>query len=126
MVDTTEPQQPKQPKQQAQQNSQPKQAEFKEDSKTSLDDDLKMLSETLEEVLASSGDKSDQKYIEIKHRAEEALHQVKKRLSEKSDAYYYKAKQAACTADSYVHDKPWHAVGMGAAAGMILGLLMRR
>ncbi|QCR35508.1 stress response protein ElaB [Nissabacter sp. SGAir0207] len=104
----------------------PKQSELPEEPQTSLDDDLKMLSDTLEEVLSSSGDKADQKYIEIKHRAEEALHKVKKRLSAKSDAAYYKAKQAACSADSYVHEKPWHAVGMGAAAGMILGLLMRR
>ena len=33
---------------------------------TRVDDDLTLLSETLEEVLRSSGDPADQKYIELK------------------------------------------------------------
>ena len=37
---------------------------------TRIDDDLALLSETLEEVLRSSGDPADQKYIELKARAE--------------------------------------------------------
>ncbi|MWS31394.1 protein ElaB, partial [Escherichia coli] len=40
---------------------------------TRADDDLTLLSETLEEVLRSSGDPADQKYIELKARAEQAL-----------------------------------------------------
>jgi ElaB protein len=93
---------------------------------TTLDDDLKMLSDTLEEVLKSSGDKSDQAYLEIKSRAEHALHQVKTRLSHASDTYYIKAKHVACKADGYVREKPWHSVGIGATAGLIVGLLLRR
>ena len=46
-----------------------------------IDDDLALLSETLEEVLRSSGDPADQKYIELKARAEQALHEVKKPAS---------------------------------------------
>ena len=38
-----------------------------------IDDDLELLSETLEEVLRSSGDPADQKYLELKARAERAL-----------------------------------------------------
>ena len=34
-----------------------------------LDDDLTLLSDTLEEVLRASGDPADQKYIELKARA---------------------------------------------------------
>ena len=43
---------------------------------TRVDDDLTLLSETLEEVLRSSGDPADQKYIELKARAEQALHET--------------------------------------------------
>lgn len=42
-----------------------------------IDDDLELLSETLEEVLRSSGDPADQKYVELKARAERALEEVK-------------------------------------------------
>ena len=52
---------------------------------TRVDDDLTLLSETLEEVLRSSGDPADQKYIELKARAEQALHDVKNRVSNASD-----------------------------------------
>ncbi|WP_058912782.1 stress response protein ElaB [Entomohabitans teleogrylli] len=91
-----------------------------------LDDDLTLLSETLEEVLRSSGDPADQKYIELKARAEEALNDVKKRLSHTSDRYYYRAKSAVYRADDYVHEKPWRGIGVGAAAGLVLGLLLAR
>lgn len=97
-----------------------------EPQQTSLDDDLRMLSETLEEVLKSSGDKADEKYIEIKSRAEQALNDVQSRLSSTADSYCARAKTAVRQADSYVHDKPWHGVGVGAAVGLVLGLLLRR
>lgn len=91
-----------------------------------LDDDLTLLSETLEEVLRSSGDPADQKYIELKERAEQALSDVKARVSNASDTYYYRAKQAVYRADDYVHEKPWQGIGVGAAAGLVLGLLLAR
>lgn len=73
---------------------------------TRIDDDLTLLSETLEEVLRSSGDPADQKYVELKARAEKALDDVKKRVSQASDSYYYRAKQAVYRADDYVHENP--------------------
>ncbi|MCT4706975.1 stress response protein ElaB [Enterobacteriaceae bacterium H11S18] len=91
-----------------------------------LDDDLTLLSETLEEVLRSSGDPADQKYVELKARAEQALNDVKDRVSNASDNYYYRAKKAVYRADDYVHDKPWQGVGVGAAVGLVLGLLLAR
>ncbi|MGD8105426.1 stress response protein ElaB [Pantoea sp. FN0302] len=97
-----------------------------EPQETRLDDDLTLLTETLEEVLKSSGDPADQKYLELKEKAEQALHGVKTRVSAASDSYYYRAKQVACRADGYVHEKPWQGIGIGAAAGLILGLLLAR
>lgn len=93
---------------------------------TRIDDDLALLSETLEEVLRSSGDPADQKYIELKARAEQALLDVQHRVSQASDTYYYRAKGAVYRTDDYVHEKPWHGVGIGAAAGLVLGLLLAR
>ena len=91
-----------------------------------FDDDLTLLSDTLEEILASSGDPADQKYIELKMRAEQALDDVRARVSRASDNYYYRAKQAVYRADDYVHEKPWQGIGIGAAAGLVIGLLLRR
>ncbi|WP_312978294.1 stress response protein ElaB [Atlantibacter sp.] len=93
---------------------------------TRIDDDLSLLSETLEEVLRSSGDPADQKYIELKARAEQALHDVKARVSNASDNYYFRAKKAVYRADDYVHEQPWKGIGIGAAAGLVLGILLAR
>ncbi|PKH24400.1 protein ElaB [Enterobacterales bacterium CwR94] len=93
---------------------------------TTLDDDLALLTETLEEVLKSSGDPADQKYLALKSKAEAALHDVKSRVSSASDSTYYRAKEVAYRADDFVHDKPWQGVGVGAAVGLVLGLLLRR
>ena len=75
---------------------------------TRIDDDLTLLSETL------------------KARAEKALDDVKKRVSQASDSYYYRVKQAVYRADDYVHEKPWQGIGVGAAVGLVLGLLLAR
>ncbi|NIF20811.1 stress response protein ElaB [Candidatus Pantoea multigeneris] len=93
---------------------------------TRANEDLALLTKTLEEVLKSSGDSADQTYIELKEKAEQALNEVKSRVSQASDGYYYRAKKAVYRADDYVHDKPWQGIGIGAAAGLFLGLLLAR
>lgn len=97
-----------------------------EPHETRLDDDLALLTETLEEVLKSSGDSTDQKYLELKAKAEKSLDEVKSRLSNASDSYYYRARQAVTRADEYVHDKPWQGIGVGATVGLVVGLLLAR
>lgn len=36
------------------------------------------------------------------------------------------ARDVAGNADNYVHDKPWQGVGIGAAIGLVLGVLLAR
>lgn len=95
-------------------------------NRTRLDDDLKMLSDTLQELLDYSGDRADQAYQDIKAHAEQALKDVKSRLADSSACYYERAKYAAYCADDYVREKPWHSVGIGATVGLVLGLLLAR
>ncbi|RAP72766.1 ElaB domain protein [Candidatus Erwinia dacicola] len=54
-----------------------------EPHKTRLDDDFALLTETLEQVLKSSGDPADQKHMELK--AKKSLNEVKSRISNASD-----------------------------------------
>ncbi|MBJ3814387.1 DUF883 family protein [Shimwellia pseudoproteus] len=91
-----------------------------------LEDDLEMLSYTLEEVLRASGDPADQRYIEIRDRAAEALAQIRARLERTSDALYYQTKKAVYRTDDYVHQNPWRGIGVGASLGLVVGLLLAR
>lgn len=93
---------------------------------TTLDDDLRMLTETLEEVLQYTGDRADQAYIDIKSHAEQALSEVKARWANTGESYYARAKEAVHRTDDYVRDKPWHSLGIGATVGLVLGLLLAR
>lgn len=90
------------------------------------DEDLALLSNTLEEVLSASGDPADQHYLALKAQASAALDEVRSRLSEASDAGYIRARRAVNQADNYVHDRPWRGVGIGATVGLIVGLLLAR
>ncbi|PWC15992.1 stress response protein ElaB [Brenneria corticis] len=90
-----------------------------------IDDDLKLLTETLDEVLRYTGDQADKAYLDLKKNAEKALLEVKARIGA-TDSYYARAKQVADKADVYVHDKPWHGIGIGATVGLVLGLLLAK
>ncbi|AIN17734.1 hypothetical protein CH54_3948 [Yersinia rochesterensis] len=96
------------------------------EQQTSLDDDLTMLTDTLEEVLRASGDAADESYKEIKARAEKALKEVQYRLNGRSKCYIKRAKTLACCTDDYVREKPWCSAGIGATVGLVVGLLLAR
>lgn len=54
------------------------------------------------------------------------LGQTRTRLVELEGQAVDKAKQAAKATDNYVHEHPWQAVGLGVAAGVLLGMLISR
>lgn len=93
---------------------------------TTLDDDLKMLTDELEAVLKSSGDMADEKYQEIKASAEQALSRVRRRLNTDGVQCCARLQKAADDAERCIRINPWQSVGVAAAAGLILGLILRR
>lgn len=88
--------------------------------------ELKSLADTLEEVLNSSTDKSKEEISKLRSKAEEALKNSRHRLGETSDAIARQTREAAAKADEYVHENPWTGVGIGAAIGLVLGVLLTR
>lgn len=88
--------------------------------------ELKSLADTLEEVLSSSGDKSKEELGKIRSKAEHALKESRARLGETSDVIARQTREAAAHADKYVRDNPWTGVGIGAAVGVVLGVLLSR
>lgn len=88
--------------------------------------ELKSLADTLEEVLNSSSDKSKEELGKLRSKAERALKDSRHRLGETSDAIAKQTREAAARADEYVRDNPWTGVGIGAAVGVVLGVLLSR
>lgn len=98
----------------------------KENTSEHLRAELKSLADTLEEVLNSSGDKSKEELSKIRSKAERALKESRYRLGETGDAIAKQTREAAARADDYVRENPWTGVGIGAAVGVVLGVLLTR
>ncbi|MDU2940854.1 YqjD family protein [Superficieibacter sp. 1612_C1] len=88
--------------------------------------ELKSLTDTLEEVLSSSGDKSKEEMSKLRSKAERALKDSRKSLGETGDALAKQTRVAAERTDEYVRENPWASVGIGAAIGVVLGVLLAR
>ncbi len=91
-----------------------------------IHNDVSQLADTLEEVLSSSGEKSKEELSKIRSKAEQALKQSRYRLGETGDAIAKQTRVAAARADEYVRENPWTGVGIGAAIGVVLGVLLSR
>lgn len=96
------------------------------DNSEHLRAELKSLADTLEEVLSSSSDKSKEELSKLRGKAERALKESRTRLGETGDAIAEQTRVAAARADDYVRENPWTGVGIGAAVGVVLGVLLSR
>ena len=88
--------------------------------------ELKNLADTLEEVLNSCTDKSKEELGKLRSKAESVLKDSRVRLSDTSDAIVKQTRETAARADEYVRENPWTGVGIGAAVGLVVGVLLSR
>lgn len=89
-------------------------------------DDVKLLRETLDQVLCTLDDPENPYYSEMRQRAARHLADVRDRLSGGADSEYGRVKKTVCRADRYLHHKPWQSIGISAAAAIALGYLLGR
>jgi ElaB/YqjD/DUF883 family membrane-anchored ribosome-binding protein len=91
-----------------------------------LMNDLRVVIADAEEVLRVTADQASAGASELRVRMQERLQQAKARLQDLQDTAIARARAAGHTADDYVHDHPWRAVGAAAGFGLIIGLLIGR
>ena len=89
-------------------------------------DDLKTVVNDAEELLRATAGQAGERMSEARARAEASVRAARERLSSVQDDVLEHTKEIAEEADAYVRKNPWQAVGIAAAAGIILGLMMRR
>jgi len=88
--------------------------------------ELKTLADTLEELLQSSTDKPKAELDKLRSKAESALQDSRDRLGKAGEKIADQTKEIAGRADSYVQENPWTGIGIGAAVGVVLGVLLAR
>ena len=84
-----------------------------------------MLTEA-EVLLKRSGNESGDTARALRSEVEAKLLAAKLRLQELEGKAIDNVKAATKATDEYVHDKPWQAIGIAAAVGLMVGLLMNR
>jgi ElaB/YqjD/DUF883 family membrane-anchored ribosome-binding protein len=76
-------------------------------------------------VKAAAGD-AREAVAGVRTRTGESLRRVRANVGDLRNDVASRARAAAQTTSTYVHDKPWQSIGLAAGAGLIVGLLINR
>jgi ElaB/YqjD/DUF883 family membrane-anchored ribosome-binding protein len=95
-------------------------------SKDKLVADLKIVVADAEELLRATASQAGEKVGVARERIQASLAGARVKLVEAERALAERTRQAAKVADEYVHENPWQAVGIAAAVGLVLGVLISR
>jgi ElaB/YqjD/DUF883 family membrane-anchored ribosome-binding protein len=79
-----------------------------------------------ETLLKQAAKETGDKATDLRSQVETKLRSAKMRLSELQDDALDSAKAAARATDDYVRDNPWQAIGVAAAIGFLVGLVVSR
>ena len=95
-------------------------------NKERLVSDLRVVISDTEELLRATAGAAGEKAGELRERDAIRLRDAKERLADLEAALVDKTKAAARATDDFVHEEPWKAVGVAAALGLALGVLIGR
>ena len=100
--------------------------EIPDGSKDKLIADFKVVVADAEELLKATAGQAGEKVTAARERISASLQDAKQQLRQAEDLVADKTHQMAKVTCDYVQENPWHAVGIAAGAGLILGLLIGR
>ena len=95
-------------------------------NKERLVSDLRVVISDTEELLRATAGAAGEKAGELRERIAIRLRDAKERLADLEAALVDRTKAAARATDDFVHEEPWKAVGVAAALGLALGVLIGR
>jgi ElaB/YqjD/DUF883 family membrane-anchored ribosome-binding protein len=91
-----------------------------------LVEDLKILMADAEDLLRATASQAGEKISAAREKVQDSLDRAKSKLGDIEDVVMDTGRQAARATDKYVQDNPWRAVGIAAAVGLVIGLLVSR
>jgi ElaB/YqjD/DUF883 family membrane-anchored ribosome-binding protein len=100
--------------------------ETADDGRERLVDDLAAVLAEAEEMLKRASVETGDKARDLRSQVETQLLRAKLKLQEIEGEAIDHAKAAARATDDYVHDHPWQSIGVAAAVGFLVGLMMNR
>ena len=92
-------------------------------AKSRITGDIKTVIADSEDLLKAAANVSGEGVAVAREKFEEKFRSAKTRLAEASRPVVDKARETAVTANDYVHEHPWTAIGVAAAVGLLVGIL---
>jgi len=96
------------------------------DIKTAASGEIKNLISDVEDLMARIADLKDADVVRVRGKVQRAVDATKQSLSDSADAIRRRAQNVANTADDYVRESPWQAIGIAALVGAVVGILATR
>jgi ElaB/YqjD/DUF883 family membrane-anchored ribosome-binding protein len=96
------------------------------EAKNKLAVDLNTVIEDTEDLLQATANQASEKVIAARARVQESIKAVKQKIGTTQDFAVEKAKASVVATDDYVHANPWQMIGVAAAVGALVGMLITR
>lgn len=95
-------------------------------AKEKLASDFRAVMDDIDALMTATTNKADTEVKALRERIQDRLAGAKEKLMDAQHEAVERAKAAATATDDYVHAKPWQAIGVAAAVGLALGVLIGR
>lgn len=96
------------------------------DIKAAASVEIKNLLADVEDLMARISDLKDADVIRVRNKVQRAVDATRQGLADGADAIRQRAQNVASTADDYVRESPWQAIGVAALVGAVVGILATR
>ena len=80
----------------------------------------------IEDLIQSATSLTGEDLVRVKNQLNEKITAAKASIEAVGGSIVTRARETAKVTDGYVHAKPWQAIGIGAAFGVLLGLVLAR
>ncbi|WP_155831723.1 DUF883 family protein [Hylemonella gracilis] len=94
--------------------------------KEKLIGDVHQVIEDAEELLRMTASQAGDGVAAARERIQQRLRSARTKLTELQDAAVDQVKAASAATDAFVHQNPWSSIGIGAALGLVVGLVVAR
>lgn len=91
-----------------------------------LAESLRRVVADAEELLGATSEEAGDAVADLRARLSDNLEQARDKLHDTEAVLRANAREVAVSADEYVRENPWSSLGMAAAAGLVLGVLLGR
>jgi ElaB/YqjD/DUF883 family membrane-anchored ribosome-binding protein len=94
--------------------------------KAAASSEIKSLIADVEDLVAKIADLNDADVARVRNKVQRAINTAKESIADSADTIRQQAQRVAGSADDFVRDSPWQAVGIAALIGVLIGLVATR